>query len=128
SGGAANNGPITLKRKRAHCSWERGSPEGLDIALFIFFHSPLWRCLASTTAAGVRATGILCGSWNEPHIASSFQAMGVVIGLRNSSTASRRSRPSRPKLNHNDKGRVRSHGGLMTRARAAIQTELRTKL
>src|ERR1700730_16908410 len=76
SGGAANNGPITLKRKRAHRSWERGSPEGLDIALFIFFPRRGGDVAASTTAAGVQATGILCGSWNEPHIASSFQAVG----------------------------------------------------
>jgi hypothetical protein len=25
---------------------------------------------------GAAATGILCGSWNEPHVASSFQAVG----------------------------------------------------
>src|SRR5260370_42339736 len=37
SGGAASNGPITLKRNRAHRSWERASPETLDIAFFIFF-------------------------------------------------------------------------------------------
>src|SRR5271165_121473 len=37
SGGAANNGPITLKRKRAHRSWERATPKRLDIAPFIFF-------------------------------------------------------------------------------------------
>src|SRR6201984_952831 len=127
SGGAANNGPITLKRKRAHRSWERGSPEGLDIASFIFFCSPLWRCLAFSTAAGVAATGILGGSWNEPHIASSFQAVGVVIGFRNWSTANRRWRSSSSKLNQNDKGSVRSHSGGMNRARAAFQKELRTK-
>src|SRR3974390_2186959 len=56
---------------------------------FHFFCSPWWRCLAFSTAADAMPTGILCGSWNEPHIASSFQAEGVVIGLRNSSTANR---------------------------------------
>ena len=68
------------------------------------------------------------GSWNGPHIASSFQAVGVVIGLRNWSTASRRSRSSSSKLNHNDKGNVRSESGGMNRARAAFQKELWTKL
>jgi hypothetical protein len=62
----------------------------------------------STTDAVVAATGILCGNWNDPHLASSFQAVGVVIGLRNWSTASRRSRPSSSNLNHKDKGNVRS--------------------
>ena len=75
---------------------------------------------ASTTDAVVAATGILCGSWNEPHIASSFQAAGAVIGLRNWSTASRRSRPSSLNLNHNDKGNLRSDGGGMNRARAVF--------
>jgi hypothetical protein len=83
---------------------------------------------ASTTDAVVAATGILCGSWNEPHIASSFQAVGVVTGPRNWSTASRRWRSSSSKLNHNDKGNVRSHSGGTNRARAAFQKELRTKL
>jgi hypothetical protein len=45
----------------------------------------------STAAAGVSATDLLCRSGNDPHMASSFQAVGVVIGLRNWSRASRRS-------------------------------------
>ena len=51
-----------------------------------------------------------------------------MIGFRNWSTASRRWRSWSSKLNHNDKGSVRSHGGGMNRARAAFQKELRTKL
>src|SRR6202047_5675310 len=128
SGGAANNGPITLKRRRAHRSWERGSPEELDIALSIFSHAVVATLAPSTTAAGVAATGILCGSWNDPHIASSFQAAGAVIGFRNGSTPSRRWRAPSSKLNHNDKGSVGSLSGGMNRARAAFQKELRTKL
>jgi hypothetical protein len=83
---------------------------------------------ASTTDAGVAATGIFCGSWSDPHIASSFQAAGAVIGLRNWSTASRRSRSSSSNLNHNDTGNVRSESGGMNLPRAAFQKELRTKL
>ena len=63
-------------------------------------------------------TGILCG--NERHIASPFQAAGAVIGLRNSKTASRRSRSSSSKLNHNDKGSVCSHTGGMNRGPARL--------
>jgi hypothetical protein len=44
-----------------------------------------------------------------------------MIGFRNWSTASRRWRSWSSKLNHNDKGSVRSHGGGMNRARAAFQ-------
>src|ERR1700722_2024343 len=66
SGGAANNGPITLKRKRAHRSWERTTPERLDIAPFIFSPPLVATLAASTTDAVVAATGILCGSWNDP--------------------------------------------------------------
>src|SRR5271165_3011831 len=80
--------------------------------------------LAYSTDAGALPTGILCGSWNCPHIARSFQATGVVIGLRNCKTASRRSRSSSSKRNHIDKGSVCSHTGGMYRARAAFQTEL----
>src|SRR5271165_6290566 len=95
---------------------------------FHFFRSPFRRCPASSTDAGALPTGILCGSWNCPHIASPFQAAGAVIGLRNCKTASRRSRFSSSKLNHNDKGSVCSHTGGMNRARAAFQKELSTKL
>src|ERR1700693_1026255 len=52
--------------------------------------------------------------------ASSFQAVGVVIGFRNWSTASRRWRSSSSKLNHNDKGSVRWHSGAMNRARGGF--------
>ena len=82
----------------------------------------------STTAAGGRATGILCGSWNDPHITSSFQAVGVVIGARNLSSSSSRSRRSTSKLTHNEKGSVFWHNGGMNRARASFQNELWTKV
>ena len=49
----------------------------------------------------------------------------MVIGPRNWSTASSW-RASSSKLNHNDKGSLRSHSGGMNRARAAFQKELRT--
>jgi uncharacterized protein (DUF1697 family) len=48
------------------------------------------------------------------------EAVGVMIGLRNWSTASGRSRCSSSKLNQNEKGNVRSDSGGMNRARAAF--------
>jgi hypothetical protein len=74
------------------------------------------------------SSGILCVTWKAPHITNSFQAGGVVIGARNLSKSSNRSRRSTWKLTHSDNGMVLWHNGGMTRARASRQKELSRKM
>ena len=78
--------------------------------------------------AGAAASGIVRGSGSVPHITSSCHAAGVVMGERNLSSSSKRSRrSSMAKLRHNDRGNVLGHNGGMNRARASFQNVLWTK-
>ena len=128
-GGAPARGPTTLKRNCAQRSWDREVDDVSFIGCRYFHCSPpvRWCGLGSTTASRPLSPGILCGTGSEPHITSSFQAIGVVIGARNLSNSSSRSRRSTPKLRHKDKGIVFGHNGGMNRARASLQNELSTK-
>ena len=81
----------------------------------------------SYTGLADKSPGIFCVSWNDPHITNSFQALGVVIGVRNLSNSSNRSRRSISKRTHNERGIVLRHNAGMNRARASRQKELSTK-
>src|ERR1035441_2767990 len=96
--------------------------------LFLFFSTTSVVRLLFTPATPAVSPGILCVSWNGPHITNSFQAVGVVIGARNLSNSRSRSRRSTSKLTHNDQGIVLWHKGGMNRARASRQKELPTKM
>src|SRR5258708_12417180 len=91
--------------------------------LFLFFPPLRWCSQGSTPRWAPLSPGILCGSWGEPHITNSSQAVGVVIGARNLSNSKRRSRRSIPKLTHKDKGIVFWHNGGINRARASFQNK-----
>ena len=95
---------------------------------FYFFHLGGGAGEGSTTGGYPVSPGILCGNRNRPQLTNSFQAVGVVIGARNRSKSSSRSRrSSTAKLRHNDNGSVFGHKGGMNRARASLQNELPTK-
>jgi len=106
-GGAAKSGPITLNRKCAQRSWDREVDDVSFIGCRDFYFSPFRACAPGFTPGSLAVSpGILCVSWGEPHITNSFQALGVVIGARNLSNSSSRSRRSTSKLRHNDRGIV----------------------
>jgi hypothetical protein len=101
---------------------------GHRVAHFFMVRFARGRCPGFYHRCRGRSTGILCGTWKEPHITSSCQAEGVVRGARNRSNARRRSRRWTWKLRPNDPGRVRGHNGGRNRARAALPKELSTKV
>ena len=129
-GGAAKSGPMTLNRKWAQRSCGRKIDDvSFTGCHYFYFPHIRWCGQGFTPAFRPVSPGILCGPKILPHIDHPKGIEPVVIGERNLSSASNRSRrSSTPKASQNDRGKVfRSMGG-ENRARATLQKGLWTKV
>ena len=115
-------GPAFMRPQDRRCVFHR-------MSLFLFFPPVRWCGQGFTPAFPPMSPGILCGTKILPHIDHPKGIEPVVIGERNWSNASNRSRrSSTPKASQNDRGKVfRSMGG-ENRARAMLQKGLWTKV
>src|SRR6266404_891641 len=96
---------------------------------FYFCHPFRWCGQGSTPVSTPLSPGILCGEKGLPQTDHSNGIEPVVIGERNLSKSSNRSRRSSIlKTSHKDRGKVFESRGRENRARAAFQNELWTKV